>query len=76
MNPIQYFFAAAFYADCEHELFPVRGGMRLVLLYNLVRKGKKNAPRLAVEGPYSIEHILSLNLITKIPMYPYMKMVF
>ena len=52
----EYFFAAAFYADCEHELFPVKGGMRLALLYNLVRKGKGEAPRLAVEGYlYSIE---------------------
>ena len=45
----EYFFAAAFYADCEHELFPVKGGLRLALLYNLVRKGKET-PRLAVEG--------------------------
>ena len=45
----EYFYAAAFYADCEHELFPVKGGMRLALLYNLVRKGKE-MPRLAVEG--------------------------
>ena len=52
---MQYFYAAAFYADCEHELFPVKGGMRLVLLYNLVRKGKKRAPRLAVEGSFSID---------------------
>lgn len=56
MNLIQYFFAAAFYADCEHELFPLKSGIRLVLLYNLVRKGLKT-PRLAVEGLYSIEKI-------------------
>ena len=49
MNLIQYFFAAAFYADCEHELLPLKSGMRVVLLYNLVRKGKK-MPRLAIEG--------------------------
>ena len=28
--------AAAFYADCEHELKPIESGHRLVLLYNLV----------------------------------------
>lgn len=28
---------ATFYADCEHELRPVTGGVRLCLLYNLVR---------------------------------------
>lgn len=28
---------AAFYGDCEHELQPVTGGVRLCLLYNLVR---------------------------------------
>jgi hypothetical protein len=34
-----YFYAAAFYTDCEHELHPVRNGTRLCLLYNLVRVG-------------------------------------
>lgn len=34
-----YFYAAAFYTDCEHELHPVTNGMRLCLLYNLVRVG-------------------------------------
>ena len=31
------FHAAAFYADCEHELSPVVSGRRLVLIYSLVR---------------------------------------
>lgn len=32
-----YFYAAAFYTDCEHELHPVKNGAHLCLLYNLVR---------------------------------------
>uniref|UniRef100_A0A383W5D7 Prolyl 4-hydroxylase alpha subunit Fe(2+) 2OG dioxygenase domain-containing protein n=1 Tax=Tetradesmus obliquus TaxID=3088 RepID=A0A383W5D7_TETOB len=39
---------AAFFADCEHELTPLTGGMRLVLAYNLVFRGPAAAaPRLA-----------------------------
>ena len=34
-----YFYAAAFYTDCKHELHPVKNGTRLCLLYNLVRVG-------------------------------------
>jgi 2OG-Fe(II) oxygenase superfamily len=29
---------AAFYADCQHELLPLRTGWRVALIYNLVRK--------------------------------------
>lgn len=39
---------AAFYADCEHEIRPIRKGYRLCLVYNLtLAKGKKGltAPR-------------------------------
>jgi predicted 2-oxoglutarate/Fe(II)-dependent dioxygenase YbiX len=39
---------AAFYADCEHEVRPIRQGVRLCLVYNLtLAKGKKTvqAPR-------------------------------
>jgi hypothetical protein len=39
---------AAFYADCEHEIRPLREGHRLCLVYNLtLKKGKKgiSAPR-------------------------------
>src|SRR5437764_1040636 len=39
---------AAFYADCEHEVKPLRSGHRLCLVYNLtLAKGKKppGAPR-------------------------------
>jgi hypothetical protein len=40
---------AAFYADCEHEVRPLREGHRLSLVYNLtLKKGKKGltAPRI------------------------------
>jgi hypothetical protein len=35
---------AAFYADCRHEVRPVESGYRLVLIYNLRRKGEGSAP--------------------------------
>ena len=35
---------AAFYADCQHELRPLRSGHRVALVYNLVRP-KGRAPR-------------------------------
>jgi len=35
---------AAFYADCVHEALPVVSGYRLVLVYNLLRKGAGAAP--------------------------------
>ncbi len=42
--PESYFYAAAFYADCEHEVSPVTKGHRLCLLYNIVRKGSHTSP--------------------------------
>ena len=36
---------AAFYADCLHEVLPVTSGCRLVLVYNLLRKGSGRLPR-------------------------------
>jgi hypothetical protein len=40
---------AAFYADCEHEVRPIREGNRLCLIYNLVQRpgGKKRQKALA-----------------------------
>jgi predicted 2-oxoglutarate/Fe(II)-dependent dioxygenase YbiX len=35
---------AAFYADCLHEVLPVTAGCRLTLVYNLLRRGRDNAP--------------------------------
>ncbi len=36
---------AAFYADCTHEVLPVTSGNRLVLVYNLLRKGTGSPPQ-------------------------------
>ena len=35
---------AAFYADCVHEVLPVTKGCRLILVYNLVRRGRGRPP--------------------------------
>ena len=35
---------AAFYADCEHEVWPVVEGHRVILVYNLVQKSGKKRP--------------------------------
>jgi hypothetical protein len=35
---------AAFYADCVHEVLPITSGCRLVLVYNLRRKGRGRLP--------------------------------
>jgi hypothetical protein len=53
---------AAFYADCEHEVRPVRDGHRLCLVYNLTlgrsrRNGGVSAPRTA-EVVASISELL------------------
>ncbi|MDP1899808.1 MAG: 2OG-Fe(II) oxygenase [Rubrivivax sp.] len=36
---------AAFYSDCVHEVLPVTSGHRLVLVYNLLRKGRGRIPK-------------------------------
>lgn len=38
---------AAFYADYVHEVLPVTKGCRLILVYNLVRRGRRRAPEQA-----------------------------
>lgn len=44
---------AAFYADCEHEIRPIREGYRLCLVYNVtLAKGKKG-----IEAPRASKHI-------------------
>ncbi len=51
-KPFQIHFAA-FYADCAHEVRPLRQGYRLCLVYNLtLGKGKK-----AIKAPRASEHI-------------------
>lgn len=44
---------AAFYADCEHEIRPVRSGFRLALVYNLSLARSKRT----ITAPTSGEHI-------------------
>ncbi|MGP0064994.1 MAG: 2OG-Fe(II) oxygenase [Isosphaeraceae bacterium] len=52
-NSLFYNHFAAFYADCEHEIRPVREGYRLCLVYNLtLAKSKKS-----IKAPRSTEHI-------------------
>ena len=51
---------AAFYADCEHSVRPLRKGHRLCLIYNLtLKKGKKlpSTPR-APEGLDAVRRVL------------------
>lgn len=42
----------AFYADCEHEVKPLREGYRLCLVYNLTLTSKK-----MIAAPRNLEHI-------------------
>ncbi len=40
---------AAFYADCEHEVHPLKSGHRLVLTYNLIQLASENEEK--IKGP-------------------------
>lgn len=52
---------AAFYADCEHEVRPLRSGYRLCLVYNLTLvKGKKS-----IAAPRSQEHVQTIAQILR-----------
>jgi hypothetical protein len=52
---------AAFYADCEHEVRPLREGYRLCLVYNLtLKKGKKG-----ITAPRCSEHIETITRILR-----------
>ena len=42
----------AFYADCEHEVLPVREGNRLCLIYNLIQKNAKGRRRILKAPEY------------------------
>jgi hypothetical protein len=44
---------AAFYADCEHEVLPLRSGYRLCLVYNLTLAKSKAS----IVAPRSREHV-------------------
>ncbi len=50
---------AAFYADCEHEVRPLRAGYRLCLVYNLtLKKGGTS-----ISAPRRLEHIEQIGRI-------------
>ncbi len=52
---------AAFYADCEHEVKPLRSGYRLCLVYNLVlAKSQKPRRGKPIGAPRSLEHIAAI----------------
>lgn len=57
-----HFHAAAFYADCEHELKPTQSGYRLCMLYNLLRVGNGLVPCLSgtKEIQDSLNHVANL----------------
>ncbi len=50
---------AAFYADCEHEIRPVKNGFRLILAYNLTLAKSKRQ----ITAPTSGEHIATISRI-------------
>ncbi len=49
---------AAFYADCQHEVWPVKSGFRLILTYNLMLAGKRGKTR--IEAPSYGETAVSI----------------
>jgi hypothetical protein len=52
---------AAFYADCEHEVRPLRKGYRLCLVYNLtLAKSKKS-----ISAPRTYKHIETIALLLR-----------
>jgi len=52
----------AFYADCEHEVLPVRKGNRLCLVYNLIQKNAKGGRKIlrAPEYESQISHAAAI----------------
>ncbi|MEA2742942.1 MAG: hypothetical protein QOG25_1313 [Acetobacteraceae bacterium] len=50
---------AAFYADCVHEVLPISSGYRLVLVYNLLRRGAGRLPE-APNYDNEVEAVASL----------------
>lgn len=41
---------AAFYADCQHEILPLRDGYRVCLIYNLAICGRRSQPKAPVNS--------------------------
>ena len=48
---------AAFYADCEHEIRPLRKGYRLCLVYNLTLAKSESKTKTPLTAPRDSEHI-------------------
>jgi len=60
-NPFHTHFAA-FYADCEHEVRPLKSGYRLCLVYNLtLAKGKTKA----IATPHTSNHVEAIARILR-----------
>src|SRR5262245_5404159 len=55
---------AAFYADCEHEIRPLREGYRLCLVYNLTL-AKSKAKGTGIKAPRSSEHVEAVSEILR-----------
>jgi hypothetical protein len=51
---------AAFYADCEHEVRPLREGYRLCLVYNLTLAKAKKKP---ITAPRASEHVEAVSRV-------------
>lgn len=47
----------AFYADCRHQVRPVRSGYRIVLTYNLLLRGETAGPTTAKVPPESVDAV-------------------
>jgi 2OG-Fe(II) oxygenase superfamily len=50
----------AFYADCRHEVRPVKNGYRIVLTYNLMLAGDRTAASPAVTPPETVDALAQL----------------
>jgi hypothetical protein len=55
-SPFQIHFAA-FYADCEHEIRPLKKGYRLCLVYNLTLAKTNSKSKEALSAPRESEHV-------------------
>jgi hypothetical protein len=63
----------AFYADCRHEVKPVRSGHRIVLTYNLRLRQISNAPALPDAPPEiagELAHLLEQHFATPLRRWP------
>ncbi|MGH9182284.1 MAG: 2OG-Fe(II) oxygenase [Acidimicrobiales bacterium] len=60
----------AFYADCRHEIQPVKSGCRIVLTYNLVLRGETATAAMAEASPATVNALarcLDEHFTTPIP---------